>query len=289
MNPSPPADLLRRIDLLTQRKAVAAHGFRTWYLEAGAGRPVILLHGLAARGLMWFPVIGSLARHCRVIAPDLIGHGASDNAPGTCDRALYSAWLLDLFDSIEVSRASIVGHSLGGAIALQFTLDHPDRVERLALVSSAGLGNPKLSTGLLLLAGILLPMGGLRRRLYQWLTLWGSEQGIEMFKAYEEATREDPRGLADFMRLVRMSRKVVQPFSAEDLAQIRPPTLLVWGEGDRNFPVAHAEAAHRVMPSSRLRVVDQCRHIPLFDQRDLFNQLLCEFLSLTHNGAASHL
>src|SRR6187200_1628116 len=120
---------------------VELHGHRVIYRIAGSGPPVVLIHGMVNSSLHWEAVALHLARDHTVIAPDLIGHGDSATPRGDYSLGAHAAVIRDLLTVIEIDRATIVGHSLGGGVAMQFFYQFPQRVERLALVSSGGLGH----------------------------------------------------------------------------------------------------------------------------------------------------
>src|SRR5918998_2096009 len=119
---------------------VDLHGHRVIYRIAGSGPPVVLIHGMVNSSRHWERVALALADRYTVIAPDLIGHGDSATPRGDYSLGAHAAVIRDVLSSIGVDRASIVGHSLGGGVAMQFFWQFPQRTERLALVSSGGLG-----------------------------------------------------------------------------------------------------------------------------------------------------
>src|SRR6476661_9908840 len=122
------------------RETLVVHGHRLSYLRAGDGPPLLLLHGIANNCETWAEVIPRLAESHTVIAPDLLGHGESDKPRGDYSIAAYANGLRDLTSVLDIEQATIVGHSLGGGIALQFAYQFPERCERLVLVGSGGLG-----------------------------------------------------------------------------------------------------------------------------------------------------
>ena len=129
------------------RESVVVHGHRRAYVRAGSGPALLLLHGIGNNCQTWNGVIDRLAETHTVIAPDLLGHGDSDKPRGDYSIAAYANGMRDLLSVLDIEQATVVGHSLGGGIALQFAYQFPERCERLALVGSGGLG-PELSAGL---------------------------------------------------------------------------------------------------------------------------------------------
>lgn len=246
------------------------------YLEAGpAGGPVVvLLHGLASDCTTWERAIGPLASGgLRVIAVDLIGHGESDKAPGRYLLTDFADSLADFFAAVDIARATICGHSLGGAIAVHFAYHHPELVQALVLVSAGGLGrevHPVLRAAALpgservLAAAVRPTMQRVYRspRLHRLLRLT-PDNLVNLRRAGR--TLVSPEGRAAFFAALR---GVIEPagqrgsfiemkYLAEHL-----PTLLVWAEGDGVIPVTHARAAHEHVPGSRLVVFPGSGHEP---------------------------
>jgi 4,5:9,10-diseco-3-hydroxy-5,9,17-trioxoandrosta-1(10),2-diene-4-oate hydrolase len=254
--------LVDRTGVPIEQGTVSVGAVRTSYLSAGMGQPVLLIHGLGASGAFWYPVIGPLAAHFRVIAPDVVGFGESDKPPAPYDVPYFSAWLTGLLDALGIQETHLVGHSMGGAIALHFTLAEPERVTRLVLVDSLGLGMGPPWIGLLMLLMILLPLRHISLWIAQRLVMYyPSKFDWEEFRELGGQTGFDKR---IFLRMFRQPKQWT--FSAKQLSRICPPTLLLWGEGDRNFPLARAQAAQRLIPNARLHVITEARHIPFLDQ-----------------------
>jgi 4,5:9,10-diseco-3-hydroxy-5,9,17-trioxoandrosta-1(10),2-diene-4-oate hydrolase len=252
---------------------VYAGTINTVYLAAGSGQPVVLLHGALAAGITWYPVIGPLAAHFGVIAPDIVGYGQSDKPPGRYDRAYYCAWLADFLDALGVEKAHLVGHSQGGAIGLQFALDHPARVDRLVLVDSAGLGNGvPLGVILAMLCYNLFPSPATGL----WLSRYAVRSPRSIDPALGEYMIQVTRASGGRRSLLR-SRTHTR-FGARKLGQITQQTLIIWGRDDRFVPVAQAGAAAEAMPHAELHVIPEAGHVPFFDQPQAFNDALIRFL-----------
>src|SRR5689334_23836031 len=125
---------------MLQSGTAVLHGHRVSYLRAGEGSVVVLLHGIGSNALTWEPVGSALAEAHDVIAPDLLGHGASAKPRGDYSMGAFASGIRDLMLSLDLGPATVLGHSLGGGVAMQFTYQFPERTQRLALVSSGGLG-----------------------------------------------------------------------------------------------------------------------------------------------------
>lgn len=121
-------------------KYLELHGNRLAYQDEGQGDAILLLHGMAGSSQTWRSVIRPLSRKYRVIAPDLLGHGSSAKPRSDYSLGAFAVLLRDLLDELGVARATVVGHSLGGGVAMQFVYQHPDYCERLVLIGSGGLG-----------------------------------------------------------------------------------------------------------------------------------------------------
>ena len=284
----------------SQRLAhVTLHGHRIAYRVAGApGLPVVLLvHGLTSSSATWQPVIASVARHAHVIAPDLIGHGDSDKPRGDYSLGAFASWLRDLLDRLGHDSATVVGHSLGGGIAMQFSYQFQERCDRLLLVSSGGLGRevswllraaalPGSEYVLPLIANTYLRDAGRSlARLLAWSPVRPTPSALEALRGY--ASLADLPARTAFVHTLR---SVIEPggqrVSAADklyLGQGRP-TMLVWGALDTIIPVSHAYAAHAAVPGSELEIFEQAGHFPHQDEPDRFAQVVVNFLATTERA-----
>ena len=273
---------------------VDLHGHQVVYRIAGSGPPVVLVHGMVNSSRHWQEVAVRLADRYTVIAPDLIGHGDSATLRGDYSLGAHAAGIRDLLVTIGVERASFVGHSLGGGVAMQFFYQFPQRVERLALVSSGGLGR-EVSP---LLRGAALPgASALLRIAAQPLVLDALDRaGVEMrsrgarkgvyLQAIARALRplEEPGGREAFLQTLR---SVIdfrgQRVSAVDrLYLLGPmPTLIVWGERDNTIPLTHGRQAHEQIPGSRFEVLPRAAHFPHLEDPEGLARILGEWLETT--------
>jgi pimeloyl-ACP methyl ester carboxylesterase len=267
------------------------HGHRVIYRIAGAGPPVVLIHGMVNSSRHWQEVAMRLAPDYTVIAPDLIGHGDSATPRGDYSLGAHAAVIRDLLAVIGVERATIVGHSLGGGVAMQFFYQFPQRVERLALVSSGGLGRevaPMLRGAALPGAAALLwaaahpraldALAGAGARLRQR----GIGVGIYL-EAIARALR--PLGQSGARKaFLQTLRSVIdargQRVSARDRLYLLSafPTLIVWGERDHTIPVAHGREAHLAIPGSRFVTLPGAAHFPHLEDPAGLAAALREFL-----------
>ncbi|MGH2961614.1 MAG: alpha/beta fold hydrolase [Solirubrobacterales bacterium] len=270
------------------------HGHRVIYRIAGSGPPVVLVHGMVNSSRHWEAVALRLAREHTVIAPDLLGHGDSAAVRGDYSLGAHAASIRDLLAAIGIDRATLVGHSLGGGIAMQFFYQFPQRTERLVLVSSGGLGRdvgpllrgaalPGASAVVWLAAHPVLmrALEGAGTR----LRTRGSAKGA-LLQAIVRALRplEDPGARKAFLHTLRSVIDVHgQRVSARDrLYLLGPvPTLIVWGERDHTIPLAHGRDAHHAIPGSRFDTLPRAAHFPHLEDPDGLAEVLGDFLRTT--------
>ena len=281
----------------SEMKYLDLHGDRVAYREAGAGEALLLIHGMAGSSATWRAVLPQLSKKYRVVAPDLFGHGESAKPRGDYSLGAFAAWLRDLLDELGITRATVVGQSLGGGVAMQFTYQHRDYCERLVLISSGGLG-PDLSWILRMLSApgveLVLPVVAPRpvlnvgNRLGSWLTSAGihSPRAGEIWNAYSSLSDGQTR-----QAFLRTLRSVVdyrgQAVSAINKLHLSSglPILLIWGDQDRIIPVAHGYATHAAVPGSRLEVLPGVGHFPHVESPTAVVQILDDFITTTGPSA----
>ncbi|MDT5126705.1 MAG: hypothetical protein QOH54_2349, partial [Mycobacterium sp.] len=225
------------------------HGEQFAVIDEGEGEALLLIHGMAGSSQTWRAVLPQLAKKYRVIAPDLLGHGQSSKPRTDYSLGAFAVGLRDLLDELGVDSATVVGHSLGGGIAMQFLYQHPDYCRRLILISSGGLG-PDVGWILRLLAApgaelvmpVIAPSPVLRagNSVRGWLSSLGlrSPRGAEIWNAYSSFSDRETREA-----FLRTLRSVVdyrgQSVSALNRLNLRAdlPTLAIWGEQDAIIPV----------------------------------------------------
>jgi pimeloyl-ACP methyl ester carboxylesterase len=277
-----------------ERAEVSLHGHRLAFTIAGDGPVVVLIHGVAGRSSQWTRVVELLARRYRVIAPDLLGHGESAKPRGDYSLGAHASGIRDLLVGLNIERASVVGHSLGGGIAMQFAYQFPERCERLVLVSSGGLGDDV--HGLLRAATLpgselvlpwlahprVLSIASVLPRALGRLGLHTGPDLTEMARAYQSLSNAEARAA-----FIQTLRSVIDPtgqrINASDRLYLasKMPAMIVWGAHDRIIPVKHAAVAHEGMPGSRLEVFDDAGHFPQLDDPYRFAETLEDFLDQT--------
>ncbi len=277
-----------------ERAEVLLHGHRMSFTIAGQGPPVVLIHGVAGRAAQWDRVVVSLAENNTVVAPDLLGHGESAKPRGDYSLGAHASGIRDLLVGLDIERATIVGHSLGGGIAMQFAYQFPERCQRLVLVSSGGLGeevHPLLRAATLPGSEFVLPLLAHPRVLgaasvlpqaLGWMGLRTGPDLTEMARGYQSLSNREARSA-----FINTLRSVIDPtgqrINACDRLYLSStmPTLIVWGRRDRIIPVKHAAPAHKGMPGSRLELFEDAGHFPQLDDPLRFARVLDDFIRET--------
>ena len=276
------------------------HGHRRAFVKVGQGPVVLLLHGLGCDHTTWDAVIDTLSRRYTVIAPDLLGHGRSDKPRADYSVGGYANGMRDLLTCLGIDRVTVVGHSFGGGVAMQFAYQFPERTERLMLVASGGLG-PEVSPAIravstpgfhqvmsvLTLPGVRhLGMAGMRTLSR---TPWKSTRDLDevaciydSFKdpAARHAIRHVVKAVVDWRgQIVTMADRA---YLTEEM-----PMSVVWGRDDRVIPVSHANNAARLAPRARVEVIPNAGHFPHKDHPQRFAKIVHEFIRTTQPATYS--
>lgn len=276
------------------RRTVTLHTHELSYLDSGTGAVVLFIHGILGSHRNWTHLIDRLDDNHRVIVPDLFGHGHSDKPMGDYSLGAHAATLRDLLDRLGIERVTLVGHSLGGGIAMEFYYLFPERVERLVLVASGGLGrevNGILRAATLPGASWVLPViasAWVRARVEtagRVVSVMGWRPGSDITAIWQGFTSlADGESRRAFMAT---TRSVIDPggqiVSAQDyMPDVLPiPTLIVWGTRDRVIPAWHAISAQEALPDCRVELFEGAGHYPHLDEPDHFAELLRDFIATT--------
>lgn len=276
------------------REFHTVHGYRRSFLRAGEGPPLLLLHGIGDSARTWEHLLPVLSQRYTVIAPDLLGHGFSDRPRADYSVAAYANGMRDLLGVLGIDRVTVVGHSLGGGVAMQLAYQYPDRVERLVLVATGGVGravNPALRVATMpgtdsLLALLRLPAvrlsgqasaallrhlpGDLRYDLPDLLRIFDALPDAQARSAVVRTLRA----------VVDWRGQVVTMLDRCYLAQ-GMPTLIVWGRHDTILPVDHAAVLQEAMPGSRVEIFEGSGHFPHRAEPRRFVEVLDEFVHAT--------
>jgi pimeloyl-ACP methyl ester carboxylesterase len=243
----------------TQHSAMEVDGYRLSWGRTGAGHPVVLLHGLCGSQRWWSANIPALASEFSVLALDLPGFGRSrrlgriPGLPGMAD--LVAGWM----QRIGAAPAHVVGHSMGGHLAMHLAARHPESVARLVLADAAGLYRPLAPVPLARWAmGLASPRS------------WGVPSFLPVI--WRDALTAGP------LTAARALHGILRDDVAAILSRIRAPTLVVWGERDPLIPVAYAARLREAIPGARLHVIPGAYHNPMVDRPEEFNRVVRDFL-----------
>jgi len=270
------------------------HGHRRAFVMAGKGPALLLLHGLGCDHTTWSPVIDQLSRRFTVIAPDLLGHGASDKPRADYTLGGFANGMRDLLALLGIDRVTVVGHSFGGGVAMQFAYQFPQYTERLMLVAPGGLGrgvNP-------LLRGLTLPGAG------TVLAAAASPPVLAAARFFGErahaahlpgstdipgalsvlAGKHNPQERSAFLHVLRAVvdwRGQVVTMTDRAYLALNMPTCVMWGSKDTVLPVAQVEVARRSIPGARIEIIDGAGHFPHEEVPDRFVTALTDFVGST--------
>ena len=276
---------------------IRLHGHRVTYRRAGWGPVIVLIHGITGSSATWEHVMEPLAERYTVVAPDLLGHGDSAKPRGDYSLGAYASAMRDLLAAIGHDRATVVGHSLGGGVAMQMAYQFPERCERLVLVSSGGLGrevNLMLRAAVLPGSELVLPLLAHSRVLSastaigSFFTRLGMRAGPdleEMWRGFSSLA--DPGARAAFIHTLRgIVDAGGQRVSATDRLYLAAemPSLIMWGERDPIIPFAHGVRASETMPGSRLVSFETAGHFPHRSDPKRFVRELTDFMESTEPG-----
>jgi pimeloyl-ACP methyl ester carboxylesterase len=272
------------------------HGYRRAFRIAGSGPVILLIHGIGDNSTTWTAVQSKLAQRFTVIAVDLLGHGQSDKPRADYSTAAYANGMRDLLSVLDIERVTVVGHSLGGGVAMQFAYQFPQLVERLVLVGAGGV-TKDVNVALRLAS---LPMGSEALALLRLplvlpaLQIFGRAAGLVL------GSTAVGRDLPDVLRILadlpepmassaftRTLRAVVdwrgQSVTMLDRCYLTQsvPVQIIWGAEDVVVPVSHARMAHAAMPGSRLEIFERSGHFPFHDDPDRFIEIVERFIDTT--------
>jgi pimeloyl-ACP methyl ester carboxylesterase len=275
-------------------REITLHGHRVGYRSAGSGPLLVLIHGIAGSSATWEEVLPRLAERYTVVAPDLLGHGSSAKPRTDYSLGAYASAVRDLLGVLGYDRGTILGHSLGGGVAMQFAYQFPERCERMVLVSSGGLGHElhlllraaalpgaEWVLPLLCSSGVCDAVDGVAR----FLGRAGLRAGPDLEEIWRSfVSLSDPDARQAFIHTVRTVIDIRgQRASAGDRLYLAAelPTMIIWGEHDPLIPVAHAYAAHERIQDSRLEIFTNAGHFPYRDNPQRFVEVLVDFIQST--------
>ena len=273
---------------------VVVHGHRRAYIRCGKGPALLLLHGLGCDSATWLPLIPRLAKRFTVIAPDLLGHGRSGKPRADYSLGGYANGMRDLMTVLGIDRATVVGHSFGGGVAMQFAYQFPERTERLALIAPGGFGaEVSWVIRALTLPGAGGVIGAVSRQPLR-PAVSGVLRGLartglphtrdlgEVARIYEQLA--DPPARAAIRHVVRAvvdwRGQVVTMTDRAYLTRLMP-MCVVWGADDDVIPADHAASAEASAPGVEVHVLPDASHFPHRDHPDRVAKILSDFVAAT--------
>lgn len=272
------------------------HGYKRAFRIAGSGPAILLIHGIGDNSTTWTGVHAKLAQRFTVIAPDLLGHGRSDKPRADYSTAAYANGMRDLLSVLDIERVTIVGHSLGGGVAMQFAYQFPHLVDRLILVGAGGVTKDVN----IALRFASLPMGAEALALLRLPMVLPAVQMLGQLAGLALGSTAIGRDLPNMLRILndlpeptassaftRTLRAVVdwrgQIVTMLDRCYLTEaiPVQIIWGEKDSVIPVRHAHMAHAAMPGSRLEIFENAAHFPFHDDPARFLDIVQRFIDAT--------
>ena len=270
----------------TDRHTIELHGHTLAFRMAGQGPALLLIHGIAGTNAVWEDVFPELATDHTVIAPDLPGHGESGASAGDYSLGAMAATVRDLLIALGHERATVIGHSLGGGVAMQFSYLFPDYTERLVLISSGGLGrsvNPALRLAALPGAELVTAQLGraarLAGRLLPSAAAPGGRVAAEIGRSVSALADSQTRNAFHATLRAVVGPDGQRVFAGDRLYLAEAmPTLIIWGERDPIIPVGHGRRAHAAMPGSRFVLLGQAGHFPPLEDPRGMTDAVREFI-----------
>jgi pimeloyl-ACP methyl ester carboxylesterase len=263
-------------------KDVTVLGFKLHYLEAGRGAPVVLLHGLGGDGSRWGPNIEPLAKYFHVFALDQIGFGESDKPLANYHTGMLADFLVGFLKAVGVSKASLVGNSMGAGVALYTAVHYPDMVERIVLADGGGYRSA---------AGPAAPptADALRRRQLQnsvtreetreFFRILFHDKGLVTDKMVDEQLTLRLRAAFTITKMQEAGER--GSLTEAEVRDVKAPTLILWGKYDELANPAGADRLEKAITGARKVIIDNCGHMPQLEKAEEFNRLVRDFLAPT--------
>ena len=242
-------------------------GLKIRYRSAGAGDPVLLLHGWRGSIESMTPVFDEFVKHYAVVALDFPGHGESELPPRAWNVTDFMVMVLRLMDALHLDRPHIIAHSHGGRVTIKLAATHPDRVRKIVLVDSAGIRSSRPCKYYVRVS--LAKIG-------KFLAAFGGRWGERMRQRLYASVASQDYAAAGPLRETFV--KLVNADLTSELPAIQAPTLLVWGENDADTPLASAKIMHQLIPGAELVVLQHAGHFSYLDQFGKFRLIVGKFL-----------
>lgn len=243
--------------MATTRRRVEVGGYPVTYEAAGAGEPVVMVHGLSGSTRWWSHTVPALVQRYQVFLVDLPGFGSMWRARGRFVLAEAADWLRSWMEAVGLPQANLVGHSMGGYICMRLAARSPEAVSRLVLVNAAGV-----PSGRSMLSHVVPVL----------------REGARPVPSYLPILVHDGLRAGPFT-VLRLARELMIEDVRDDLKRIEAPTLIIWGEKDALVPLSLGRVLRERITSSRLLVLKGARHAPMIEKPGEFNRALLAFLA----------
>lgn len=259
-------------------------GHSTHYIEMGEGEPVILIHGFFYDSYMWAENIDVLAKHFKVYAIDLWGAGYSTREPLDFGYKLYADQILKFMDQLDIPHATLAGQSMGAGTAIKFCVQNRERVNKLILVSAAGMPNPLPLTGKLFtlpwIGEFFLSLKTDAIRMKNLKDVFIHNKEIITSNYFKNVTRSQKIKGSIEIGLKILRKNFFDKLSGEihQLGEMEVPTMIIWGKEDRAVPLNCGKKMHQIIRGSLLEIIDSAGHVPQAEDPEAFNQLSLDFL-----------
>lgn len=253
------------------------NGYRVRFLEDGLSKSenIMLLHGLGASAERWERVMPIFAQHFHVVAPDIIGFGYSDKPEVNYTMPFFVDFVKDFANTLGMEHLNLIGASLGGHIAAEFAITSKNMLEKLVLVTPAGIMKEATPVLKYYIATALYPAFDNAKEAFQ--RMGGDPKALDLVYVRDFVNRMQlPNAKYAFMSSIMGSKAA--PSLSGRLGKIEAPTLIVWGEKYRMIPPKYADRFHREIKGSQLAIIKSSGHTPYFERPEAFSQPVLGFL-----------
>jgi len=277
-------------------KYVVVNGLNTRYIVRGSGSPVVLIHGIGEFLEVWWQNVGPLSEHYQVYAMDLPGHGMSDKPAIDYNLAFATEFAIGFAQALGLGRASLIGHSLGGLVAMSIAINSPEKVDKLVLVDSGGLTDemPLLYRFCCLpLLGELIVEPTVKAAVKHGMkrSFYNPDLVTEEMVDKDYQFLKMPGAKRAMLSIIRYGVSLRGPnpevIMLDKLHLIKSPTLLIHGTRDKVIPLKYAREAYKLIPNARLKAIKKCGHCPYIEKASEFNEAVIGFLGTNKPGYLS--
>lgn len=259
--------------MLNERFCVV-NGYKIRYLDVGTSKnSIVLIHGLGASLERWLPIIPHLKNNYRLVIPDVIGFGFSDKPDAVYTIEFFVKFLSDFLEKLEIKKINLIGSSLGGQIAVEYTMTHDHVVDKLVLVAPSGVIEYSTPAFNAYIAAALYPNEQNTRKAFQLIS--NGKTDDETIRQFVERMNL-PNAKSAFMSALISNRD--KRISCEDMIKIRKPTLIIWGSDDTVIPPENSKIFFSCIPNCRYVEMAGCGHTPFVEKPEKFSNLICDFM-----------